>query len=114
VHRAVTALDGLIPEIAQQYLDGDIGSEAAADRLDEQALVANGSSFLGAIERQRTRLLGYPVGRRLVTGQLAEVAADNRWARFVEISTTLCVPQSPDTPKLTARHGGRYPDFSQS
>src|SRR5262245_48977899 len=37
VHRSVTALDAVIPAVAQQYLDGEIGGEAAAERLVTEA-----------------------------------------------------------------------------
>ena len=94
VHRAVAALDALIPGLAQGYLDGEIGSEAAVDRLTADALVANGAGFLLAIEHQRTRVLAYPVGRRLVAAALAAVPPDARWRRFSEISTTLCLENS--------------------
>ena len=66
VHRAVTALDIIVPTIAQQYLDGGISGEAATARLSSEALVPDAQQFLAAIERQRTRVLAYPVGRRVI------------------------------------------------
>ena len=91
VHRAVATLDQIVPGVAQAYLDGDIWGEAAAERLNTEALVPDGGRLLNAIERQRTRILAYPVGRRVVSAALAGGAADERWRRLVEVSTTLCL-----------------------
>jgi hypothetical protein len=89
VHRAVAALDIAVPAIAQAYLDGEIGSEAAAARLAEDALVASPQQFLSIIERQRTRLLAYPVGRRLAVAAISGVAPERRWRGLTELATTL-------------------------
>jgi hypothetical protein len=89
VQRAVTALDEVVPLVAQAYLDGDIGSEAAAARLRDEALVPDAPQLLGIIERQRTRILAYPVGRRLVTRIVLEQPPANQWTRLREIATTM-------------------------
>lgn len=91
VHRAVTALDAVVPAVAQQYLDGILGGEAAAERLTSEALVPDAPQLLAVIERQRTRVLAYPVGRRLVAAALAAAPADERWRRLTVIATTLCL-----------------------
>ena len=89
VHRAVAALDILIPSIAQAYLDGEIGSAVAAERLTADALVADGPRFLSVIERQRTRLLAYPIGRRTVAAEMAAGPIDQDWRHLALIATTL-------------------------
>jgi hypothetical protein len=89
VQRGVAALDIAVPKIAQEYLDGEIGSEAAVARLIDDALVANPQQFLGVIERQRTRLLAYPVGRRLAIAEVFGVPPEQRWRRLTEMATTL-------------------------
>ena len=89
VHRAITTLDIVIPRVAQAYLDGDIGSDAAADRLTNDALVADGRRFLAVIERQRTRVLAYPLGRRIVSAEVWAVPALERWHRLTAVAATL-------------------------
>lgn len=89
VHRAVSALDIAIAAIAGAYLDGEGGSEAAAEELTTRALVADADRLIFVIERQRTRLLAYPVGRRLVRAQVFAAPAERRWERLARIATTL-------------------------
>ena len=89
VHRAVTALGDGIPAVAQRYLDGEIGSEEAADRLTADALVADARQFLVVIERQRTRLLGYPLGRRIVADEVFARPPEQQWQRLTSVATTL-------------------------
>jgi hypothetical protein len=89
VHRAVMVVEAVIPPIAQAYLDGEIGSDAAADRLSSDALVADARRFLAVIERQRTRLLGYPLGRRIVSAEVFAVPPAERWRRLMAVATTL-------------------------
>jgi hypothetical protein len=91
VHRGVLALDLHVAAIAQAYLDGETGSEEASERLAEAALVSSPRDFLGVIERQRTGVLAYPVGRRLVAGALAGVPAGDGWRRLARIATVLDV-----------------------
>jgi hypothetical protein len=95
VQRGVAALDIAVPRIAQEYLDGEIGSEAAAARLIEDALVTNPQGLLAVIERQRTRLLAYPVGRRLAIAEVFGVPAEQRWRRLTEMATTLLLIPDP-------------------
>lgn len=96
VHRCVTSLDDGVAIVAQAYLDGDIGTEAGIDRLRDSALVPNASQLLGVIERQRTRVLAYPVGRRLVIDQIATRAAVERWPALQAIATQLVLKPSGD------------------
>jgi hypothetical protein len=94
VHRLVTMLDLAIAVAACAYLDGEMGSEAAAAALTEQALVPDALRMLQVIERQRTRILAYPIGRRLVSGAVAAAPAADRWQRLAGIATTLTLPGS--------------------
>jgi hypothetical protein len=92
VHRAVNVLDIAIVDVAKHYLDHTLDAEAAADALRVEALVPDGRPLLALIERQRTRILAYPVGRRLVRAQLAQRPSDRRWDRLMEITCTLVLP----------------------
>jgi hypothetical protein len=92
VHRAVTELETCIVSVAQRYLDGAIGSEAAAEQLTTSALVPDAHQFLFTIERQRTRLLAYPVGRRMVSTRVFAESGERRWDRLAQISTWLTLP----------------------
>ena len=89
VHRAVVTLDALIPAIAEQYLDGAIGSEAAVERMQSESLVSNTRNMLAVVEQQRTRLLVYPLGRRMVAAELGGGPAGERWRRLARIATYL-------------------------
>ncbi len=89
VHRAVTALSEGISAVAQRYLDGEIGSEEAADRLTVDALVADARQFLVVIERQRTRLLAYPLGRRIVFDDVLARPPELQWQRLTSVATML-------------------------
>jgi hypothetical protein len=89
IHRAVATLDEVIPGIAEQYLDGAIGSEAAVERMKSESLVSNARDMIAVIERQRTRLLGYPLGRRMVAAELGDGPAEGRWRRLARIATHL-------------------------
>jgi hypothetical protein len=89
VHRAVATLDGVIPAIAEQYLDGAIGSEAAVERMKSESLASSARNMLAVIERQRTRLLAYPVGRRMIAAELGGGPAVERWRRLARIATYL-------------------------
>lgn len=92
IHRAVAELDLAIAATARAYLDGELGSEAAAGQLTARALVLDAQQFLFVIERQRTRLLAYPVGRRLVTDHVLEAPAARRWSRLASLATTMTLP----------------------
>jgi hypothetical protein len=89
VHRAVAELDLSIGSIAQAYLDGELGTEQTATKLAQEALVGEPHQFIFAIERQRTRILAYPVGRRLVMDDVLRVPVEQRWGRLASIDTTL-------------------------
>jgi hypothetical protein len=89
VHRAVATLDAVIPAIAEQYLDGAIGSEAAVERMKSESLVSNARNMMAVIERQRTRVLVYPLGRRMVAAELGGGPAGERWRRLARIATYL-------------------------
>jgi hypothetical protein len=89
VHRAVISLDLGIATVARMYLDGTLGREAAATRLHENALVLDPGPLLQVIERQRTRVLVYPLGRRLVKARLDAAGGASRWTRLAAIATTL-------------------------
>ena len=88
VHRAVAVLDAVVPVVAQQYLDGDIGGAAAAERLTTEALVPDARQLLAVIERQRTRVLAYPVGRRVVDRHIRRAGSDS-WKALGQVATTL-------------------------
>ena len=89
VHRAVAELDLSIGSIARAYLDGELGTEQTAARLAQEALVGEPHQFIFTIERQRTRILAYPVGRRLVMDNVLSVPAERRWDRLASINATL-------------------------
>ena len=91
IHRASLTLDLVIPQVAERYLDGDLGQAAAIERLATDGLVADAASFMTAVERQRTRLLAYPAGRRLVTQALGSGPPQQQWQRLSTIATTLSV-----------------------
>jgi hypothetical protein len=81
-----------------RYLDGEIGSEAAVARLRDEALVPNATQLLAVIERQRTRVLAYPLGRRLVLQSLLDAPAAQRWSRLAAIATTLTIDRATASP----------------
>jgi hypothetical protein len=89
VHRAVIDLDVFIAVIARDYLDSEMSSESAVEQLQTRALVAEPWHLLSRIERQRTRVLAYPVGRRLVLQHLGDGALARRWERLAALSTTM-------------------------
>ncbi|MGD9904237.1 MAG: hypothetical protein AB7U83_12295 [Vicinamibacterales bacterium] len=95
VERLVAALDGEVADIAAEYLDTPLGSEAAAALLRDRALVLDPHGMLAFIERQRSRVLAYPLGRRLVGDALAAIPAPDRWRRFAAITTVLDVDPPP-------------------
>jgi hypothetical protein len=90
-HGALTALVAAIPAVAQQYLDGEIGGETAVERLSSDALVPDARELLSVIERQRTRILAYPVGRRLLERHIRH-AGTNAWSALARVATTLQLP----------------------
>lgn len=96
VERLAAALDLEVAYIAADYLDTSLSSEAATTRLRDEALVLDPAGMVGFIEKQRTHLLAYPVGRRLVTAALGSGPSEQRWARFSDISTTLTLVAAPE------------------
>lgn len=92
VERRAAALDLEVAYIAVEYLDTPLGVEAASARLRDDALVLDPAGMVGFIEKQRTYLLAYPLGRRLVTAALGEGTEASRWARLATIATTLTLP----------------------
>lgn len=86
VRRAMTTLGAAIAPIAAAYLDGALGTEAAAGRLREEALLPDADAFLLTIERQRTRLLAYPLGRMLAHPAPTETEP---WAAFARQAALL-------------------------
>jgi hypothetical protein len=90
VERLAASLDLEVAYVAADYLDSPLGTEAATARLRDEALVLDPPGMLAFIEKQRTKMLAYPVGRRLVRDALERGADDDaRWARLAHISTTL-------------------------
>ncbi len=83
IHRAVRSLDLAIAQVAEAYLDGAMTQEAATTRLAAEGLVTDAAAFLGVIERQRTRVLTYPMGRRLVSEALGVGSPKERWGRLL-------------------------------
>ena len=89
IHRAVRSLDLAIAQVAEAYLDGAMTQEAATTRLAAEGLVTDAAVFLGVIERQRTRVLTYPMGRRLVSEALGVGSPKEQWARLCVIAGSL-------------------------
>jgi len=79
-----------VAHIARDYLDSSQAAAAMTDRLRDEALVLDPGGMLSFIEKQRVKVLAYPLGRRLVQDALDQVpAGPARWHRFADISTTL-------------------------
>lgn len=95
VERLVADLDLEVAYIAADYLDTPLGAEAATTRLRDEALVLDPAGMVAFIERQRTKMLAYPLGRRLVQQALDAVPADQRWARLAAIATTATLEPWP-------------------
>lgn len=75
--------------IASDYLDSSLGTEAVTTRLRDEALVLDPAGMVAFIEKQRSKMLAYPLGRQLVHQALTDATAEDRWTRFRAISTTL-------------------------
>lgn len=75
--------------IASDYLDSSLGTEVVTARLRDDALVLDPAGMVAFIEKQRSRVLAYPLGRQLVHQALTGTTADDRWTRFKTLSTTL-------------------------
>jgi hypothetical protein len=70
VEEAQAALEPIVGELAREYLDNRLNASATVERLEQDALVADGEAFVPFIERRRTRILAYTEGKRLVVEQL--------------------------------------------
>jgi hypothetical protein len=92
VQRSVSSLDAAIARVAAAYLDHTVNREAAVEQLTAEALVPDAKQLLALIERQRTRVLAYPIGRRLVSGHVVAAPAERRWDRLAQIARTLVLP----------------------
>ena len=94
VERLATALGIEVGYIAQDYLDSSLPADAVTTRLRDEALVLAPAAMLAFIEKQRTRVLAYPLGRQLVQQAIDTTFADQRWTRFRAITTTLTLSES--------------------
>ena len=70
----LTAIEQLIGDIARDYLDNQINTSDAIDRLSREALVADPEGFVMFIERRRIRVLAYSAGRRRGAGRPGQPA----------------------------------------
>lgn len=86
VQRAVIELDLHVARVARAYLDGGLSRHAAAEQLTTSALILDAERLLLVIERQRTRVLVYPAGRRIVFDHLK---SGNPWDRLKSVATLL-------------------------
>lgn len=89
VERLAAGLGVEVGHIARAYLDSSLGSEAVTIRLRDEALVLDPAGMVAFIEKQRAKVLAYPLGRQLVQQALDATPAAGRWGRFTTISTTL-------------------------
>lgn len=92
VERLAAELDLEVAYIAADYLDTAARAVDVADRLREDALVLDPGGMVSFIEKQRTKILAYPVGRRLVLDRIGGGEEAGRWDRLAAISTTLTLP----------------------
>jgi hypothetical protein len=70
-------------------------------------LVLDPDGMLAFIERQRSRVLAYPVGRRLVAAALETTPAAERWKRFAAITTLLDLEAPVDAVPPPIGNNGR-------
>ena len=94
VERLATALGVEVGYIAQDYLDSSLPADAVTTRLRDEALVLDPAGMVAFIEKQRSKVLAYPVGRQLVQHAIDGVLAEQRWPRFRAITTTLTLSES--------------------
>lgn len=96
IERLAAALDLEVAYIAADYLDTPLSVEGATARLRDEALVLDPPGMLGFIEKQRTNILAYPLGRRLVTNAIGDGSPEEQWVRLAAIATTLTLPATPE------------------
>ena len=89
VERLAASLGEEVAHIARAYLDSSRSMETMTARLRDEALVLDPAGMLSFIEKQRSKVLAYPLGRRLVQEALGRVPAGEQWRRFAAIATTL-------------------------
>ena len=89
VERLVAELDLEVAYVAADYLDTSLSMDAATNRLRDDALVLDPAGMLSFVEKERSRVLAYPVGRRRVAARLEVAGSAERWAQFRAVSTTL-------------------------
>ncbi len=89
VERLAAALDVEVAHIASDYLDSSATAASMIGRLRDEALVLDPEGMLSFIEKQRTKVLVYPLGRLMVQAALDGVPSRDRWRRFAAITTTL-------------------------
>ena len=93
VERLAAELDLEVAYVAADYLDTSLSADAATRRLRDDALVLDPAGLLSFVEKQRAKVLAYPVGRRLVRDALEATPAAGRWARLRSIATTLTLSE---------------------
>lgn len=96
IERLAAALDIEVAYIAADYLDGSMPSVDAAARLQDEALLLDPGGMVSFVEKQRSKVLAYPVGRRLVARALGNGSAAEHWARLSDIATTLTLPTTEE------------------
>ena len=89
VERLAAALGVEVASIARDYLDSSMPADAVTTRLRDEALVLDPAGMLAFIEKQRTKVLAYPLGRQLVAQAVETAPTSARWSRFRAITTTL-------------------------
>ena len=77
-------------EAARRYLDGTMTAEEAASWLEEYALMSpeRAAQRLRFIERYRSYVINYNLGRDLVAAFVEAGPDTTRWDRFLEVLTT--------------------------
>lgn len=94
VERLAASLGEEVAHIARAYLDSAPSMETMTARLRDEALVLDPAGMLAFIEKQRSRVLAYPLGRRLVHEALGRAPAGTEWRRFAAITTTLTLGEA--------------------
>lgn len=87
VERLLLTLEDASVEIIGAYVDSRMSHQAALDALARDAAVAEPGTLLAFAERNRTRAVTYPLGRRIVEEHLRRGTPD-AWSTLVELFTT--------------------------